>query len=338
VTPEPTVSTLVVRALIHAAEAAGASRAALLQVVGMSTHQLDQTDARVVQSEIFRICELLLEHSGDPALGLRWTASLRERSFGPVTHLLAYSQNLREGLELLAQFEPLLFEGQSAYAFIENTHCFTLRRVGYRGTSARCAMFTAELIISGFLLLVQTYFAGACAMRVAFEHAAPGHAAEYERTFGPVVQFEQPYSEIEFESNLLDARSPHADPEMYGAQKAIAERRMLQVTQRAPYAVRLRELLRERMPARISMASAARTLGLSERSLRNELTSEGTSYREVEYTALGAVAKQLLQDPQRTIQQTAYEMGFSDATTFHRAFKRWTGMTPSAARERSPSE
>ena len=343
-TPEPSVSMLVVRGLIHAAESVDnsrnsrsprAPRAELQRAVGFSAEQLDQADARVPRSELFRICEVVLERSGDPALGLHWIQSLRERSFGSVTHTLAYSSSLRQGFELLAQFEPLIFEGQSAYVFSENAHSFTVRKLDWQETSTRVAMFAAELLVSGFLKLVQTYFATALPLRVAVQHAAPPHALEYARTFGSVVQFDQPHSEIEFDRALLDLRSPHTDQEMYAVQKTIAERRMLRVKDRAPYAVRLRELLLERMPARINMANAARALGLSERSLRDALAAEGTSYREIEYVALGATAKQLLQDPQRTIQAVAYEMGFSDATTFHRAFRRWTGMTPSALRGRS---
>ena len=145
----------------------------------------------------------------------------------------------------------------------------------------------------------------------------------------------EPCTEIEFERALLDAPSPHADSDMLSAQKLIAERRLLQVTRNAPYALRVRELLIARIPARITMAGAARALGLSERGLRTVLAQEGTSYRAVEHAALGTLARELLQDPQRTIQETAYQMGFSDATTFHRAVKRWTGMTPSALRASS---
>ena len=81
------------------------------------------------------------------------------------------------------------------------------------------------------------------------------------------------------------------------------------------------------------MNAAARALGLSVRSLRRRLAEEGRAYHDIASDALAAVAKQFLEDGQHTIQETAYEMGFSAPSTFHRAFKRWTGTTPTAYRQ-----
>jgi AraC-like DNA-binding protein len=84
------------------------------------------------------------------------------------------------------------------------------------------------------------------------------------------------------------------------------------------------------------MAATARSLALSERSLRRHLAVEGTSYVEIQHSVLEAVAGDLLRHQGLTIQETAHAMGFADATTFHRAFKRWTGMTPTAFRNAAP--
>jgi AraC-like DNA-binding protein len=81
------------------------------------------------------------------------------------------------------------------------------------------------------------------------------------------------------------------------------------------------------------MDTVARSLGLSARSLRRRLADEDKSYAEVANEARAIVAKHLLRDKRKTIQETAYELGFSDTSTFHRAFKSWTGMTPRAYRE-----
>jgi AraC-like DNA-binding protein len=82
------------------------------------------------------------------------------------------------------------------------------------------------------------------------------------------------------------------------------------------------------------METLARALGLSVRSLRRRFASEGKSYSYVENDALSIVATHLLQNRQLSIQETTDAMGFSDTTAFHRAFKRWTGTTPSEYKKR----
>ena len=282
------------------------------------------------------MCELALDLAGDPALGLRWAERVMERGFGPLAHMLAYTENLRQGFELLSQFQSLICD-ETPHLLVERADAFAVRKVGWPGSSPRTRWFAAEVTTAGFLTLVRVFSVSARPRRVSFAYEAPPHTLEYTRAFGPVVQFEQPFTEIEFDRELLDARSPHSDSELYLAQKRIVEQRLWQATQHAPYAWRVRELLLERSPKRIPMPKAASYLGVSERTLRAQLAAEGTSYREIECAALGMAARQLLEDPRRTIQETAFAMGFADATTFHRAFKRWTGTTPSALRRQPRS-
>jgi len=99
------------------------------------------------------------------------------------------------------------------------------------------------------------------------------------------------------------------------------------------YAARVHQILVwQRPPRDMAMQTVARALGVSVRSLRRYLTAEGTSYAAVVREAQAAIAKTCLLE-RRTIAATAYELGFADSSTFHRAFKRWIGVTPSAFRK-----
>jgi AraC-like DNA-binding protein len=101
----------------------------------------------------------------------------------------------------------------------------------------------------------------------------------------------------------------------------------------------VKQYLLARPPARIpDITTAARDLGLSARSLRRRLAENATSYRSLVRTILETSAGHLLRDPKRSIQETAGALGFSNVGAFHRAFKRWTGMTPAQYRERRGPE
>jgi AraC-like DNA-binding protein len=81
------------------------------------------------------------------------------------------------------------------------------------------------------------------------------------------------------------------------------------------------------------MEDVARELEMSARSLRRRMQAEGLSFSALTTRHRIQLAKNLLERPSLSIQEAAHELGFSSSTAFHRAFKRWTGMTPKQYRE-----
>lgn len=88
------------------------------------------------------------------------------------------------------------------------------------------------------------------------------------------------------------------------------------------------ELIAEHLADGLGMRGAAKLLGLSERTLRRRLDDEGTSFRERLDHVRRARALELL--AHEDVDAVAHRLGFVDARSFQRAFRRWTRMTPIA--------
>ncbi len=326
------VSIHVVRGLVHAVEEAGVPRLKLLRAAGIDPEQLDFVGARMPRWAVYRMCELAIELSGDPAFGLHWGERLDASAFPPISHLIAHAASLRQAFESLSHFRPLLSE-QLGYELFEADQKVTVRCLSLPGESLATQRFVAEMIVTGLLRLVRFFTPRARLERVSFAYAAPSYRVEYTRVFERTERFEQPFTGIVFDGALMNAAPPHVDEDLREALRAVVERRVLSLTETASYARRvLSFLVQQSSPHHCDMQVVSRALGLSARSLRRRLAAEGKSFSAILSEACAIVAKRLLLDRQHTIQEAAYAIGFSDTTAFHRAFKRWTGMTPSAFR------
>lgn len=327
-TRESTLSAGVARGLIHAAERAGVPRVELLRAAGIAPEQLERPDGRVPRSEIYRLCELAMTLSNDPALGLHWGATHDGYTFDIVAQLLAHSPTLGAGLESLSKFQRLLTD-QPSYHIIESADHVVIRCMGAPGESLRVQRFLSEMTVTGFWRLICAFSVDGRPERVSFQYPAPPYRAEYTPIFEGTERFDQPFTGIVFDSALMNAVSPHHDDDMQAVLRSVAERRLLRVKERTPYALRVREHLVKQGPRRgADMDTVARSLGLSARSLRRRLAVEGQTYERVADEAQAIMAKHLLTTTQLTLQETASTLGFSHMSTFHRAFKRWTGTTP----------
>jgi AraC-like DNA-binding protein len=324
---EASMSLHVVRGLVEAVEQAGVSRDELLECKELDPQELDHEDASVPRTVVYRLCERALELTRDPAFGLHWIERLCAGAFNPVSHLVAHAATLRQGFESLHRFHRLLND-QPSFRLSEEgekviVHCFNLS-----GASTGMQRVASEMLVLGIIRLIRSFRPQARVDEVRFAYPMPKHHDEYTRLLGLVPRFGQPETRIVFDRSLMNMASLHRDEDVHEALRAIAERRILRLIEHAPFTLRVRDLLVEQGPMQPDMDRVARALGLSKRSLRRRLVSEGSSYKAIVKEALAIVAKRYLREKRLTIQETAYEMGFADSSTFHRAFKRWTGNTP----------
>lgn len=171
-------------------------------------------------------------------------------------------------------------------------------------------------------------------VEVSFQFDRPGAVHCYEDWFDTPVAFNTAETTITlpiaFSQPLLTSA-----PEV-GAYLAQYADILLQQSQRPlGFAARVQEALSAALrTGRGSATHIAAMLRLSERTLQRYLRSEGTSFAEVLETTRRELALVHLRDPQLSVEEIALLLGYSDARPFARAFRAWTGTTPSAYRRK----
>jgi AraC-like DNA-binding protein len=94
------------------------------------------------------------------------------------------------------------------------------------------------------------------------------------------------------------------------------------------------ERLSDGAPGQQQIVSA---LNVSNRTLQRKLREDGTNYLDLLQDTRLQLARGCLRSPGRLVVETAYLLGFSEPSTFSRAFKRWTGQALAEYREQSPT-
>jgi AraC-like DNA-binding protein len=171
-------------------------------------------------------------------------------------------------------------------------------------------------------------------LRVRLRCSRRASQQEFEQVFGCPVEFEAPRSEIWYDPAIRDYRSPHWDPDLLRLHEELAEKK-LSGLKRADLIERIRALFSQRLELEnCELEDVARELGMPARRLRFELTRAGTSFSQLMSDFRFALARKLLSRTDEPIENIVYLTGFSEPSTFYRAFKRWSGMTPVQYRNR----
>lgn len=275
--------------------------------------------------------------------------------FGPVAYLGRCAGSGREALDDLVHFAPVL----SSHARVEIEHCYNgnvLLRYEHLPFIERLG-HPVDLGLAAIVRVVLGSRRDGMA-EVCLKHAPFGRTEPYRAAFGADVGFERPETTVVFLAEALDRPRPQPDPQLAGYLREYLSSLRLSTLQPstlqpstpqpfipedvtdAPHgdlATRLRHVVESLADEGVfEVRPVAQRLGFSERHLQRLARAEGIELRRVVAEVRCARATNYLGDRSIRIVDVAQTLGYADERAFNRAFKRWTGMTPSRWREHHP--
>lgn len=312
----------------------GIPHAELIEVSGIPPDELRDPDALVDYESLIRLWELLLLRFPDRSLGLDYAGFLSPRTLGVLGYACTHCHRLGEALALYARYcrlaDPRLTvtiehgEDQARVAFAHEPRVETMAEPMEMMIAA--AAFTARRLNPG----------SPPPTEVCFRHARRHPQARYQEVFGAPVRFEAGWTGVCFPAEALRLPILGADPRIgkyLQQQVAAMEEALSPVPASAPLDARVRETIDAGLLAgEADQTNVARALGLSARSLQRGLQALGTSFSEQLDAVRRARALELLRQPQVSVREVAFMLGYADPRAFYRSFRRWTGLTPAEHR------
>lgn len=319
-----------VKAIRRTLDARGVDGDKLLIEAGLDPGLLDDPKARYPVANTARLWALAVAATDDPCLGLAVASSAAPTTFHALGYSIMASASLRDMLSRIVRYFRIVTD-VSALEVRETAMAFELV-VHTPETGVQPAPEAVDAFIS---LLVRTArgLAGRSLLplRVCLRRARPAGTDCHERILRCPVEFNSPLDLVSFARDDCLRPLDTANAELARFNDEIS-RQYLEQLDRSSLRDRVRECLVSRLAQGEPVAEdIAATLHLSLRSLQRHLAEEGSSYDQMlEETRLD-LARSYLRG-RYSISEIAYLLGYADASCFSRAFRRWTGQTPSQFR------
>ncbi len=327
-----TTSATTLRLFVEALRALGADWRAILRRSGIEPAELTDPDARIAQDRFERVWISARDATGDPCIGLHAGERIHAHAVNLLGYLLLSSATLGAGLRRVDRYQVALM-AEPWIALRESGTSIRVRVGAERGDPgfrAIHAEYVAALVLQSLGWVSE---ARVDPVEASFEHEAACDRSDYQRALRCPVKFGAGQSELVLAAETLDLPSVHADPALARLHEEFGET-LLAREGHPEMTRRVRRTLVERLESEAQdLASVARRLGMSRRSLQRRLAEEETTFRALLDHLRRDLARHHLERRATPIEAVAYLTGFSEVSAFTRAVRRWFGRTPARMRE-----
>lgn len=326
-----TVSMHFVRVLLNAAKRRQLSTATMLSVAQINPAHIDIPSARIAPEQLGLCIEWLWQQTQDELMGLG-CESMNLGVFSLAAKYGLVAESLREALFRMTKF----------YGTVSNAVSFSLEENGDEA-AIKIALSHDEAehdhILTEFLLIVMHRYCSWLVGRfipihsACFSYEEPEHSAEYQLMYATVCEFSKDKNALIIPSELLGlpiiqnkgslAEYLEKLPADWFKRQHYRMQAASQVMRAFQQSVQLKHT---------QITDIASAMNITDRTLRRRLAREGANFQRLKDQFRRDKAIQLLSKSDLSISNIASELGFTEPNAFTRAFKQWTGSTPTSYR------
>ncbi|MGA9526240.1 MAG: AraC family transcriptional regulator ligand-binding domain-containing protein, partial [Myxococcaceae bacterium] len=271
------------------------------------------------------------------SLGLVTATLVQPGTYDVAGYAVASSPTLGAALERLVRYTRLLYDEVEVALREEGDEV----RLVYRlpGTEESPLWQVPEAALALLHFSVKQLLGGSAGpVRATFSHSAPVDLEARRRFFQVPLLYDQEENALVFARSLLERSLPGANPGLCVVLDRYAEELLARLPREDDFLSRVRQAVAEALHGgEAHLDEVALRLDVAPRTLQRRLQEAGTSHQALVDEVRRTIAERHLGEGTTSIAELAFLLGFSEPSAFHRAFRRWTGLTPAEYRRRAAS-
>lgn len=314
------------------AAAHGVTADDLYRAVKLDSSVLLDPDNRLPFAQLVELYERAAQLTGDNNFGLHVGETVDVKVFDVVGYSALNSPTLGDAFTRVARYHSIWTDGATfTLETSKDTSAISYRYVEKIAAHRQDSEMTFATVTTLCRNIASSDFNPTL---IEFQHDAPADTSEHQRLFRCQIKFGAPLNKLHFPSSNLLLPIAKADAGLCALLDRHAEELLAKFPPRDSLVDQVRCIIAtEFRGGNPSLEHVADQLGLTPRTLQRKLQELGTSHNELLEQMRRQLAMRYLREREMAICEVAYLLGFSESSSFHRAFKRWTGLTPKEFRQ-----
>lgn len=331
---QPTMAAGFAAAFLDYVSVRGAARGALLDACGLAEADIADQDARIPVDAYHRLIGAAMHMTGDTSLLLRHTLETQLETMSIVGQIVHSSASMLHSMQQLNRYARLManvgtLNGADRFEVLQDrgqvwiVDHLPVPDENYLGIEAAFARFVSEFR--------RSFPDRVFAIEMEVSYPPPPHADTYEALLDIPVRFGASRNALRIDPGWLETDFAPGKDYLFAIFTRHADDLLAQITRSdTARAMAEAQILPELHEGTLSMDKVARNLGMSRQTLYRRLKQEGVTFAEIHDDLRRRMALDYLSARKVSVNEAAYLLGFSEASSFVRAFKRWTGQSPTA--------